>query len=110
MTATLTALTSTDTKIATLSDGAAYLASYQARYKAVAGRASILREALRRIESEIKQIHSAVDAEDDGAEELYALLPALRIERDRIALRLDPIAREEQDALTGIASYGIRLG
>lgn len=95
--------------LVTLLDGAADLARYRTRYEAVAGRASIVREALRRVEREIEQIHEAVDAEEEGAEELYALLPVLRVERDRLSLRLDPLAREEREALGGLASYGLRV-
>lgn len=95
--------------IVTLLDGAADLARYRSRYEAIAGRVSIVREALRRIDREIEQIHEAVDAEEEGAEALYALLPVLRVERDRLSLRLDPIEREEREALHGLASYGLRI-
>jgi len=94
--------------LVTLLDGAADLARYARRYEAVAGRASLLREALRRVEREIASIHDAVDAEEDGAEILLARLPVLRVERDRLSLRLAPIEREERDAVDGLASYGLR--
>jgi len=95
--------------LVTLLDGVADLARYARRYEAVAGRASLLREALRRVEREIDSIHDAVDAEEDGAETLLALLPVLRVERERLSLRLDPIEREEREATRGIAAYGITL-
>ena len=95
--------------IVTLLDGAADLARYRRRYEAVAGRVSIVREALRRVEREIEQVHEAIDAEEDGAEILLARLPVLRVERDRLSVRLAPIEREERDALDGLASYGLRV-
>ena len=95
--------------LVTFLDGAADLARYARRYEAVAGRASLLREALRRIEREIEQVYDAVDAEEDGAETLYERLPVLRVERDRLSLRLAPVEREERYAVEGLASYGVAV-
>jgi len=95
--------------IVTLTNPAAEIAEFSGRYVAVAGRASIVRSALTRVEREIASINDAVDAEEDGAEIEYARLPALRAERDRLAGVLAPLATEEAYAAGGLASYGIAL-
>lgn len=100
--------TATNT-IVTLFDGAADFAKQEERYRAVAGRASMVRSALKRTEREIAEIHEAVDAEEDGAEALFAHLPAVRAERDRLALLLAPLEDVETAAVRALESYGIRL-
>jgi hypothetical protein len=95
--------------IATMTDPAAEIAALNARHMAVAGRASIVRGALVRIEQEINAIHESVDAEEDGIEADYARLPELRIERDRLSDVLRPLAVEEKYVTDALGSYGISV-
>jgi len=95
--------------IATLTNAATEIASLNTRHMAVAGRASMVRSALARIEREIAVINDAVDAEEDGAEVDFARLPALRAERNRLALVLAPLATEERYAVDNLAAYGITV-
>jgi len=95
--------------VATLFDAASDIASQKARYQQAAGRASILREAVRRAEAEIGGIHRAVDSEEDGAEVLLERLPAARANLDRVAAALEPWERQEKDSANSLRSYGFEL-
>jgi predicted nucleic acid-binding Zn-ribbon protein len=92
---------------ATLTNATAEISDLTSRYSAVAGRTSILRAAIARIEREMDAINEAVDAEVDGAEVDFARLPALRTERNRLAALLAPLSAEEQYTTRALAAYGI---
>ena len=60
--------------LVTLLDAQRDIDNQKARYQQVAGRVSILREALHRANAEIRRIYEAVEAEEDGAEVLLTCL------------------------------------
>jgi hypothetical protein len=95
--------------LVTLLDAQRDIDNQKARYQQVAGRVSILREALHRANAEIRRIYEAVEAEEDGAEVLLKYLPEAKSNRSMLESRLDPLEAEERMAIRALESYGINV-
>jgi hypothetical protein len=70
--------------------------------------ASLLRSALRTVQAELLAIDAAVDAEEDGAEALWAHRPTVAAHRLRLAGLLLDAERAERAQLEYLRGYGVR--
>lgn len=93
----------------TAAENRADIDRHAAAWNKAAGRASQLRSSLRTVEAELARIDAAVDAEEEGAEDLWAYRPEVVAQRRRLAALLDDASREEKAHLAELRSYGVRI-
>jgi len=92
----------------TVAETQADIARHVAAWGVASTRASLLRSSLRTVESELVRIDEAVDAEEPGAEELWAHRPTVASHRIRLAGLLLDAERVERAELEQIHAYGVR--
>ena len=92
----------------TVAEVRADIARHAAAWGVATTRASLLRSSLRTVDAELASIDQAVDAEEDGAEALWAHRPTVRAHSLRLAGLLLDAERTEHEELEHLRSYGVR--
>lgn len=104
-------MTTTSPSLATTRTAAevqADIARHVAAWGEAATQASLLRSSLRTVDAELARMDEAVDAEEDGADVLWAHRPTVAAHRRRLAGLLLDAERIEREQLHQLHSYGVQ--